>query len=101
MVSACSTSSFFFKKASFLILIKTLLTINILVYAVSIVATPHIYQAITRVSVKVINNLTAVDKGFTTVSVSSSVTGTCPSGNVTFSPVAGTANTAIVANDYV
>jgi hypothetical protein len=93
--------SFLFTRASLFLGVKAFLTIIVLAYAATLVTTPHTYQALTGGSLKVTNNLGAVDKGFTTATLGSSVTGTCPSANVTFGVAPGTANTAILANDYV
>jgi len=81
---------------------KLLLTILILtVSAANITATSTTYQAQIGHAVNVTNNILVGDKGFLKQSSSTAATGTCPTGNVTFSSSPGVANNAITAGDIV
>jgi hypothetical protein len=80
------------------------LILAILVIAVSaatITVTSNTYQGEVGSAVNVTNTILVGDKGFLKPSLSAAATGSCPSGNVTFSSSAGVANNAITAGDIV
>jgi hypothetical protein len=83
---------------------STKFVLAILVIAVSaaaITVTSKNYQGEVGSAVNVSNSILVMDKGFLKPSANTTATGSCPSGNVTFSSTAGVANNAITAGDIV
>ncbi len=81
---------------------KVVLAILVIaVSAANITVTTKNYQAEMGSAVNVNNNILVGDKGFLKPSTNTAATGSCPSGNVTFSSTAGVANNAITAGDLV
>lgn len=84
--------------------LSTKFVLAVLVLAVSaatLTVTSTTYQSEIGSAVSVTNNIVVGDKGFLKPSSSTAATGSCPSGNVTFSSTAGVANNAITAGDIV
>jgi len=82
--------------------VKLVLVVVMVVSGASIGITQTKYQSETGGTLNVANQVNLIDKGFTSATVPSSATGTCPSANVTFGPIAGMAiNKTISINDYV
>lgn len=91
-------------RRTFSLYFSTKFVLAILVIAVSaatITVTTKNYQGEIGSAVNVSNNILVGDKGFLKPSANTAATGFCPSGNVTFSSTAGTANNAITAGDIV
>ena len=80
---------------------KLVLATIIIAVSAAITVTPTTLQAELGSAYQVTNNLTVADKGFSKASAGTTATGSCPTGNVTFSGVAGTANNAITAGEIV
>ena len=97
--------SSFSKRIPWYVAAKVTLSLFFLVYATNLTITTTPYQAESGGRISFTNNLTAVDKGISkTLSNQTSAGTSCgPSGtNVTFtSGVPQTANTTLIANDYV
>jgi hypothetical protein len=103
MGKAASLYSFFSSQLSTFLLLKICLYLTVLVYGATIVAVPTNYAAVSAGRVDVKNNLIGQDRGFSKASSTIGAAGTsCGVGTqVSFSVVAGTANTAITAGDFV
>lgn len=91
----------FGRRVSLILFVKVVLSLTVLVYAVSISVTTSTYQAEIGSLVKVANNLLATDKGFTLAASGSSATGTSCSSPIIFGGSPGTANTAITGGHLV
>src|SRR5260370_29232733 len=103
MGKAAALQSFFFGQLSIFLFLKICILLTILVYGASIVAVPTSYKAVSGGRVDVKSNLAGQDRGFSRASSTLAAVGTsCGVGTqVSFSVVAGTANTAITAGDIV
>jgi hypothetical protein len=80
---------------------KLILALLVLAVSAAITVSSTSYQAEMGSAYQVNNNLTVEDKGFTTATTNTTATGTCPTGNVTFTSTPQTANNAITAGDIV
>ncbi len=89
------------RKLPFYLLIKAILTMIVLVYAASVSVTVTVHQADVGGYLSVTNNLAAMDKGFSKASSTLTVTGNCPTGNVTFSSSPQVANTNITLSHII
>ena len=79
---------------------KVVLAILAIAVSAAITVSSSNYQAEHASAYNAANNILVGDKGFSKPASSTSATGTCPTGNVTFG-VTGTANNAIAAGDIV
>lgn len=80
---------------------KIILALLVLAVSAAITVSNTSYQAEMGSAYQVNNNLTVEDKGFTTATTNTGPTGTCPTGNVTFTSTPQTANNGISAGDIV
>jgi len=103
MGKAAVLHSFFFGQLSIFLFLKVCVFLTILVYGATIVAVPTSYKAVSAGRVDVKSNLAGQDRWFSRASSTLAAAGTsCGAGTqVSFSGVAGTANTAITAGDIV
>jgi len=103
MGKAAALHSFLFGQLPIFLFLKICLFLTILVYGATIVAVPTSYKAVSAGRVDVKSNLAGQDRGFSRASSTLAAAGTsCGVGTqVSFSVVAGTANTAITAGDIV
>lgn len=92
---------FVLRRATLYIAIKTILTLFVLVYAASIIATTTVHQAEIGGALTVTNNLKAMDKGFSKAGSTISAAGSSCASNVTFTGSPGVANTAITAGNII
>ena len=83
------------------LLAKITLALLVLTVSAAITVSNTTYQAEMGSAYQVNNNLTVEDKGFTTATTNIGPTGTCPTGNVTFTSTPETANNGITAGDVV
>lgn len=80
---------------------KIILALLVLAVSAAITVSNTSFQAEMGSAYQVNNNLTVEDKGFTTATTNTGPTGTCPTGNVTFTSTPQTANNAITVGDIV
>src|SRR5260370_28027814 len=99
MGKAAALHSFFSGQLSIFLFLKICVFLTILVYGATIVAVPTSYKAVSAGRVDVKSNLAGQDRGFSRASSTLAAAGTsCGVGTqVSFSVVAGTANTAFTA----
>lgn len=92
---------FFRKSVRLLLVVKMVLTLAVLVSAVTIVDTVIQKSGERGSHLTVTNNLLSVDKGVSKSASGLSATGTSCANNVTFTGTPGTANTAITAANII
>src|SRR5713101_8088233 len=91
-------------RRTFTLYLSTKIALAVLVLAVSaaaITVTPMNYHAEMGSAFNTSNTILVGDKGFSKLASGTGATGTCPSGNVTFGSVPGSANNLIIAGDIV
>ncbi len=91
-------------RRTFTLYLGAKIALAVLVLAVSAAAVtvaPTNDQAEMGSAFNISNNILVGDKGFSKPATGTGVTGTCPSGNVTFAATPGSANNLIIAGDIV